>query len=166
MPLIDITYPKGALGADALKTLETTLWSTALRWEAIETNASTASIAWVYLDERPRHSVSVGGHPLTQNVYRINVRVMDGFMDQKRIDGLSRELTDAVLAADGTPGDGSGARVFCIVEEIPSGCWSIDGTTWTTVYTARQLGLDKRRVDAMERAIAERPRIEVIAAPT
>ena len=165
MPLIDITYPKGALGADALKTLEANLWSTALRWEAIEATASNATVAWVYLDERPRQSVSVGGRPLTQNVYRINVRVMAGFMDQKRIDGMARELTDAVLAADGTPGDGSGARVFCVIEEIPSGCWSIDGTTWTTVFTAGHLGLDKRRVEAMGRAIAERPRIEVIAEP-
>ncbi len=165
MPLIDIAYPQGALSAGALKQLESHLWSTALRWEAIEASESTASIAWVYLDERPRLSVSVGGHPLTQNVYRINVRVMAGFMDQQRVDGMARELTDAILAADGTPGDGSGARVFCIVEEIPSGNWSIDGTTWTTVHTARQLGLDPRRVDAMERAIAERPRIEVVAAP-
>lgn len=166
MPMIDITYPQGALNAGALKKLESHLWSTALRWEAIEANESSATVAWVYLDERPRHSVSVGGHPLTQNIYRINVRVMAGFMDQKRIDGMARELTDAILEADGKPGDGSGARVFCIVEEIPSGSWSIDGTTWTTVYAARQLGLDKQRVDAIARAIAERPRIDVIAAPT
>ena len=165
MPLIDITYPKGALSADAVKTLEATLWSTALRWEGIEATASNATVAWVYLDERPRHSVSVGGHALTQNIYRINVRVMAGFMDQKRIDGMARELTDAVLAADGTPGDGSGARVFCIFEEIPSGCWNIDGITWTTVFTARQLGLAPARVVAMERAIAEHPRIDVSAAP-
>lgn len=165
MPLIDVTYPKGALTAQAVKTLEAKLWSTALRWEAIEVNASSATVAWVYMDERPPQSVSVGGRPMSQNVYRINVRVMAGFMDQQRIDGMAKELTDAILAADGTPGDGSGPRVFCIVEEIPSGVWSIDGTTWTTVHTARQLGLDQRRVDAMQRAIAERPRIQVAATP-
>jgi hypothetical protein len=42
-----------------------------------------------------------------------------GFMDQERIDGMSRELTEAVLAADGSAGDGSGPRLFCIIEEIP-----------------------------------------------
>lgn len=31
---------------------------------------------------------------------------------------MSRELTGAVLAADGGPGDGTGPRVFCIIEEI------------------------------------------------
>ena len=45
MPLIDVTYPQGALNAGALKQLESHLWSTALRWEAIEASESTASIA-------------------------------------------------------------------------------------------------------------------------
>lgn len=109
--------------------------------------------------------MSAGGKPITQNIYRINVRVMVGFMDQVRIDGMARELTDAVLEADGSNGDASGPRVFCIIEEIPSGTWSIDGSTWTTVFTARQLEIDKTRIAAMERALAERPRIDVLASP-
>ena len=68
---------------------------------------------------------------------------------------------DAILEVDGTQGDGSGPRVFCIVEEIPSGTWSIDGETWTTVFTARTLKLDSERVEAMEKALAARPRIDV-----
>jgi len=130
------------LSRSAKQKLTETLWAKALHWEGIEVNESAGSIAWVYLDERPRHHIGVGGHDLTQNIYRINVRVMLGFMDQERIDGMARDLTDAVLAADGAKGDGSGARVFCIVEEIPSGAWSIDGKTWTTVFTAKALGLD------------------------
>lgn len=165
MPLIDVIYPQGALSAPALKKLESTLWKKALKWEAIEANAASASVAWAYLDERPRQSVSAGGKPITQNIYRINVRVMVGFMDQVRIDGMARELTDAVLEADGSNGDASGPRVFCIIEEIPSGTWSIDGSTWTTVFTARQLKIDKTRIAAMERALAERPRIDVLASP-
>jgi len=165
MPLIDIICPADALSRSAKQKLTETLWAKALHWEGIEVNESAGSIAWVYLDERPRHHIGVGGHDLTQNIYRINVRVMLGFMDQERIDGMARDLTDAVLAADGAKGDGSGARVFCIVEEIPSGAWSIDGKTWTTVFTAKALGLDDRRVMAMERAIADRPRIDVPLKP-
>jgi hypothetical protein len=55
--------------------------------------------------------------------------------------------------------------VFCIVEEIPSGTWSIDGKTWTTVFTAKTLGLDEQRIKAIERAVADHPRIEVPLAP-
>jgi phenylpyruvate tautomerase PptA (4-oxalocrotonate tautomerase family) len=161
MPLMDVTFAQGSLNAHAQSRLSAKLWSVALRWEGIEINETSASVAWVYLDERPQHHITVAGKSPKQNIYRVNVRVMAGFMDQKRIDSLARELTDAILEVDGTKGDGSGPRVFCIVEEIPSGTWSIDGQTWTTVFTARTLKLDSERVDAMEKAVAARPRIDV-----
>ena len=70
------------------------------------------------------------------------------------------ELTKAVLAADGKAGDGN-PRVFCIVEEVPSGTWGIDGRVWTTVFAAKTLGLDERRVERMKAVVAERPRLDV-----
>jgi phenylpyruvate tautomerase PptA (4-oxalocrotonate tautomerase family) len=161
MPLMDVTFAKGSLDTDAQSRLSAKLWSIALRWEGIEITETAASVAWVYLDERPQHHITVAGKSASQNIYRVNVRVMAGFMDQKRIDSLARELTDTILEVDGTKGDGSGPRVFCIIEEIPSGTWSIDGQTWTTVFTARTLKLDNERIDAMEKAVAARPRIDV-----
>jgi phenylpyruvate tautomerase PptA (4-oxalocrotonate tautomerase family) len=161
MPLMDVTFAQGSLSTNAKENLSAKLWSLALRWEGIEINETSASVAWVYLDERPRQHVTVAGKSARQNIYRVNVRVMAGFMDQTRIDNLARELTDLILDADGTNGDGSGPRVFCIVEEIPSGTWSIDGKTWTTVFTANTLGLDSERIATMEQAISARPRIDV-----
>ena len=163
MPLIDVIFAEGSLSPEAQRQLLDTMWSSALRWEAIEATEVSASVAWAYLDERPRHHIGVGSRPMTQNIYRINVRVMAGFMDQERVNGMSRELTEAVLAADGSPGDGTGPRVFCIIEEIPSGVWSIDGKVWTVAFTAQTLGLDKNRVQAMEKATLDNPRIEVQA---
>lgn len=161
MPLIDLIYAEGSLTPKAQNSLSEKLWSTALRWEGIELNKTSASVAWVYFDERPRQHVTVAGKTATQNIYRVNIRVMTGFMDQKRIDSLAREVTELVLQADESPGDGSGPRVFCIVEEVPSGTWSIDGKTWTSAFTARTLGLDNDRVIAMEHAVAARARIDV-----
>lgn len=160
MPLMDVTFAQGSLDADAQSRLSAKLWSIALRWEGIEITETAASVAWVYLDERPQHHVTVAGKAASQNIYRVNVRVMAGFMDQRRIDSLARELTDTILEVDGTKGDGS-PRVFCIIEEIPSGTWSIDGQTWTTVFTARALKLDSERIDAMEKAVAAHPRVDV-----
>lgn len=161
MPLIDFSYAEGSLSPDARSRRADKMWSTALRWEGIEVNETSGSVAWVYFDERPRDHVTVAGHVPGQNIYRLNVRVMTGFMDQSRIDNLARELTELVLEADGTKGDGSGPRVFCIIEEIPSGSWSIDGKTWTTVFTAQTLKLENARIAAMEKAVASRPRIDV-----
>lgn len=160
MPMIDVIFPEGSLDEAAKAQLNATLWETALRWEGIEVTEGAASVAWVFLDERPKGHISVGGKPPGQNIYRLNVRVMVGFMDQERIDGMLTELTKAVLAADGKAGDGN-PRVFCIVEEIPSGTWGIDGRVWTTVFAAKTLGLDERRVERMKAVVAERPRLDV-----
>jgi phenylpyruvate tautomerase PptA (4-oxalocrotonate tautomerase family) len=160
MPMIDVIFAKGSLDEAAKAQLNATLWEIALRWEGIEATEEAASVAWVFLDERPEGHVSVGGKPPGQSIYRLNVRVMVGFMDQERIDRMVAELTKAVLAADGKVGDGN-PRVFCIVEEIPSGTWGIDGKVWTTVFTAQTLGLDKGRVERMRAVVTERPRLDV-----
>ena len=166
MPLIDVIYPEGALAPEAQARLRDELWSLALRWEGSENNALSASIAWVYLDERPTRRIGVGGREISQSVYRLNVRVMSGFMDQDRIDGLIAELTETVLEIDGSQGDGSSPRVFCIVEEIPSGTWGIDGRTWHSTFAAQTLGLDPSRILAMREGIASRPRLDVPLIPS
>ena len=53
MPLIDVIYRSDALNPKAQKELSQMLWSKALRWERIDDNERAASVAWVYLDERP-----------------------------------------------------------------------------------------------------------------
>jgi hypothetical protein len=149
MPLIDLTYPAGALTEKAKQDLRKNMWRICLRWEAIPRNEATASICWAYFDERPRNQISAGGEPLEQNIYRIQVQVMVGFMDQDRIDGMLSELTQAVIDADGTKGNGK-PRVFCILQEVPSGAWAIDGKVWTSVYTAGVCELDEDRIKRMD----------------
>ena len=39
-------------------------------------------------DERPRDSISAGGRPLSQNIYKVTISVMVGFMDSERIEGM------------------------------------------------------------------------------
>lgn len=160
VPMVEIIHPEGAFTAEAKKSLLESLSATCLRWEGIEVNDVTQSIAWVYLDERPRDSIAVGGHPLTQNVYRVHVSVMVGFMDYERIEGMVKEVTDAVLEADGTAGTGE-ARVYVIVNEVPSGTWGVDGKVWPTVFTAEAISIDPERVKRMAAAIESRPRLDV-----
>jgi hypothetical protein len=92
-----VIFAKGSLDEAAKAQLNATLWEIALRWEGIEATEEAASVAWVFLDERPEGHVSVGGKPPGQSIYRLNVRVMVGFMDQERIDRMVAELTKAVL---------------------------------------------------------------------
>lgn len=85
MPMIDLVFPEGSLSTAAKEKLSSTLWETALRWEGIEATKGPASVAWVYLDERPREHISVGGRPPTQNIYR--------YRRQGLVDGLHRANT-------------------------------------------------------------------------
>jgi phenylpyruvate tautomerase PptA (4-oxalocrotonate tautomerase family) len=163
MPLVEIIHPEGAFGDAETRRLLETLSATCLQWEAIEVDETSQSIAWVYLDERPRGSISAGGRPLEQNVYKVTVSVMVGFMDYGRIEGMVRDITQAILDADGTAGTGA-ARVFVIVNEVPSGTWGVDGAVWPAVFTAETLGLDAERVKRMDEAIESRPRLDVPAA--
>jgi hypothetical protein len=70
------------------------------------------------------------------------------------------EITEAILAADGTEGTGA-ARVFVIINEVPSGAWGVDGKVWPSVFTAETLGLEPERVKRMDVAIQGRPRLDV-----
>ncbi|MDT7680155.1 MAG: hypothetical protein QOG57_465 [Pseudonocardiales bacterium] len=163
MPMIDLTYPAGAMSESAKTELLQTLWRTCLRWEALPESPATASIAWVYLDERPPAHISVGGAEPARPVYRAQVSVMAGFMEQSRIDGLVREVTDAILKADGGGSDGATPRVFCLVAEIPSGTWGVDGAAWHSATAAELVGLAPERVQGIAEAVASRPRVDVPA---
>ncbi|GAA4539286.1 tautomerase family protein [Pseudonocardia xishanensis] len=163
MPLVEIIHPAGAFDAEAKKKLLASLSSACLRWEGIEITDSSQSIAWAYLDERPADTISAGGRPLRQNVYKVTVSVMVGFMDYERIEGMIREVTDLVLEADGTDGTGD-ARVFVIINEVPSGTWGVDGKVWPTVFTAEALNIDPERVKRMAAAVESRPRLDVTLA--
>jgi phenylpyruvate tautomerase PptA (4-oxalocrotonate tautomerase family) len=164
MPLVEVIHPEGAFTPEAKSKLLATLSSTCLRWEGIAINDVSQSIAWVYLDERPRNSISAGGHPLDQNVYLVNVRVMVGFMDYARIEGMVADVTQSILEADGTEGTGA-ARVYVILNEVPSGTWGVDGKVWSTVFTAEALDLEPKRVKRMGQAIDSRPRLDVPLEP-
>lgn len=85
---------------------------------------------------------------------------MVGFMDYERIEGMVEDVTDAVLEADGTAGTGD-ARVYVMLNEVPSGTSGVDGKVWSTVFTAETLGLDPARVKRMAEAIESRPRLDV-----
>jgi len=160
MPLVEVIHPEGALSVDAKAMLLKTLSATCLRWEGVEVNETTQSVAWVYLDDRPRDSISAGCEPLTQNIYRVNVSVMVGFMDYDRINGMVKEISEAILKADGTGGTGA-PRVFVIMNEVPSGTWGVDGRVWPSVFTAETVGVDPERVKRMDAAIESRPRLDV-----
>lgn len=138
MPMIDFTYPTGALEADAVATAVDRLTESLLRNEAATDNERIRAIAWAYVHEQPAGTLFGGGRPAELPYYRIQFTVPAGtllhgpgpFAAEARAK-LFREAAEIVLDAEGTPyGDADVARVWCFVTEVQDGFWGGLGTAF------------------------------------
>jgi hypothetical protein len=140
MPMIDFTYPEGALEPDALATAVDRLTESLLRNEAATDNERIRAIAWTYLHEQPAGTIYGGGGPAELPYYRLQFTLPAGtllhgpgpFAVQAR-GNLFREATQIVLDAEGAPApyaDADLARVWCFVSEVGEGSWGGLGTAF------------------------------------
>jgi hypothetical protein len=131
MPMIDFTYPEGALEPEDVRVAVDKMTGALLRWEGAPDYERTRALAWVFVHELPAGAVNVGGQPVERPVYRLFVTVPQGTLlhgpgpmaiNARR--GLIRELSEAVLAAEGTDYSPTEAgRVYCLIREIDDGYW-------------------------------------------
>jgi phenylpyruvate tautomerase PptA (4-oxalocrotonate tautomerase family) len=138
MPMIDFTYPEGALELDALATAVDRLTESLLRNEAATDNERIRAIAWTFVHEQPGGTIYGGGQPAELPYYRVQFTVPAGtlvhgpgpFAVQARAN-LFREAAEIVLDAEGTPyADADLARVWCFVQEVAEGHWGGLGTVF------------------------------------
>jgi phenylpyruvate tautomerase PptA (4-oxalocrotonate tautomerase family) len=125
MPMLELTYPEGALDADARAALVQQLGETLIRWEGAPDTQFFRDITWVYVDERPAWAVNRAGVPADPPVYRLAVTIPVGALSERRKAGLVDEVTKQILAAEG--GDGDANRVWVQIHEIPEGNWGAIG---------------------------------------
>jgi phenylpyruvate tautomerase PptA (4-oxalocrotonate tautomerase family) len=135
--MIDLTYPEGALGAEAEAHLPDRLTAALLRHEGAPDNERTRAMTWVFLHPTEAGRICVGGQPAPLPVYRAVITVPAGTLlhgpgpvgaSARR--NLVEEITDAVLAAEATPTTPADrARVYCLVQEVADGHWGALGTT-------------------------------------
>jgi len=138
MPMIDLTYPEGALDAGARARVVEGLTAALLRNEGAADNEQTRAMSWVVVRELPAEAINVGGAPVERPVYRVEVTVPEGTLLQgpgpvgtQARRALVREATEILLAAEGTEYDDVEAgRVYCMVREVRDGYWGGMGTTF------------------------------------
>jgi phenylpyruvate tautomerase PptA (4-oxalocrotonate tautomerase family) len=122
MPMLDAFIPEGALAADAEQALLSRLTDILLRNEGADpADARMREIAWVFL-HRPA-AVFVAGQPAAEPRYRFIASVPEGQFDDERRAAIVREITDAVLAAEGGAYPAGPQRVWVFPNEIPDGTW-------------------------------------------
>lgn len=137
MPMIDLTFPQGALAPESQAELVEKLTAALLRNEGAPDNDRTRAMTWVYLHELPAGAINIGGHPADVTVYRVVITVPEGTLlhGPGPVGSTSRrnlvgEVTDAVLAAEGgIPTSADLGRVYCLIREISDGYWGALGST-------------------------------------
>lgn len=135
MPMIDFTYPEGALTAEGRAEAVDRMTTAILNHEGVPDNEHSRLFSWCYVHELPADAINVGGQPSEKPVYRVAVAVPHSTVIHgqapwatSRRRALAREVTEIVLEAEGTDYSPAEAwRVWVIMHEVAEGFWSMAG---------------------------------------
>jgi phenylpyruvate tautomerase PptA (4-oxalocrotonate tautomerase family) len=146
MPMIDVTYPAGALTPEARGSLVEELTTGLLRAERAPDTDFFRNITWVYVHELPEGTVLAAGQPVSEPTFRLQVTVPAGALSDRRKQEFVTVATEAVQKIAGIdPSDA--LRIWVVISEVPDGNWGAAGQ----VIRFEQL----REAAAAERAKAE-----------
>jgi phenylpyruvate tautomerase PptA (4-oxalocrotonate tautomerase family) len=146
MPLIELTYPEGALTPEARDTLADDLTTAILQAERAPREGFFRTVTWVTVHELPATHVYTNGAPAEKPVFRVDAITPGGALSDRRREEFVVSATDAVKRAAGVP-DEEGLRIFVLHHEVAEGSWGAAGQV-------------VRFSELRERAAAERAKAE------
>jgi phenylpyruvate tautomerase PptA (4-oxalocrotonate tautomerase family) len=126
MPMLELTYPKGAIAPEAREELLEELATKMLAAEKAPDTEFFRSITWVYANEIDPDSIAVGGRPGAEPRFRVQVTVPEGALSDRRKGILVESFNEAVLRAAGL-NESEGLRVWTIISEVTDGNWGAAG---------------------------------------
>jgi len=140
MPMLDAYIPPGALSPEAERELIATLTDVLIRNEGADpSNVTVRQLAWVTV-HYPQ-CVYVAGRPAEKPRYRFVASVPQGQFTPKRRAAIIKQITDAVLDAEGGAYDLDADRIWVLTPEIPEGTWGAGGRVVTLAeIVGRALG--------------------------
>ena len=126
MPMIEVTYPKGAIAPDARETMLEELATRLLAAERAPDTDFFRSITWVYANEIDAGQLAVGGRPGGEPRFRVQITVPEGALSDRRKGILVESVNEAVLSAAELP-ESEGLRVWTLIRDVPDGNWGAAG---------------------------------------
>jgi len=126
MPMIDVTIPEGALKPEAEERLIKELTDILITHEGFGADNKIAQSVTNDFLHRPA-AVYVAGARSPTPRYRIVPTVPEGQYTDARRKALVKDVTDAVVRADGGKYEDVAPRVWVFPSEIPDGQWGSRG---------------------------------------
>jgi phenylpyruvate tautomerase PptA (4-oxalocrotonate tautomerase family) len=126
MPMIDVTYPEGALDAEGRNRLVDGLTTTLLRAERAPDTQFFRDITWVYVHELPAQNVYAGAKPVEAPTFRVMVTTPQGALSDRRREELVQGANELIKEIAGIEGD-STMNVWVLCREIEEGSWGAGG---------------------------------------
>jgi phenylpyruvate tautomerase PptA (4-oxalocrotonate tautomerase family) len=126
LPLIDITYPQGALTAEQRDELTAGLTAALLRAERAPDTDFFRSITWAYVHELPAEHVRAAGRPVVAPTFRVEATTPQGALSDRRRAEFVAAATRVVCEVAGIPEE-EALRVWVLCHEVPEGSWGAAG---------------------------------------
>jgi len=161
MPMLDAYIPEGALSPAAEAELVGKISDLLLKYEGVDpANETGRHLAWVFVH---RPTVYVGGSRPASPRYRFICQVPEGQYDDARRAAVTREITQAVVEAEGGAWPHPEFRVVVFTVEVPEGWWG-GGTGMLRLADIYELvwpptpGMDGEPRETATRVLADRRR--------
>ena len=126
MPVFEVTYPEGALSADARAKMLEDLTTALLKAERAPDTEFFRNVTWSYVHELPEGAVNAAGCPVEAPTFKIDVTTPQGALSDRRREELVAEATGIVREAAGIPDD-EALRVWVLMHEVAEGSWGAGG---------------------------------------
>lgn len=127
MPMIDLTYPEGALSAEDRESLVDELTTVLLRAERAPDTEFFRSITWSFVHELPAGTVLAAGRPVDAPIFRVEVTTPEGALSDRRRAELVEAASKAIRETAGIPEDEALQRIWVLCKEIAEGSWGAGG---------------------------------------
>ena len=136
MPVIDVTYPAGALNARAQEAVAAHLTDILMDIEGSKGIAAIAAGTWLLPHEAAPNMPSA--EKSAQAVIGSKSQPA-GTLNMAQKEALIQRVTDALLRIDGVEPDAAQrARIYCLINEVPDGGWGFAGLAITREYAAKR----------------------------